>query len=156
MSVKNGPQRTANRGGIPWIAVIFPVVSALSVCGAASAAASGLPPVGAQGSGSVTEASAQSAWEEVIRWLLDQLVIRMNCGSTPLPDDVPVAMLIITDCYITGSLAPMSSGEKSDYLATIDETMAAIQASPSSVPLLTRVQFTSTLKLMRAEVQLLP
>ena len=80
---------------------------------------------------------------------------KLNCGSPSIPEDVPVAMLKLVDCYAAGGLAPMTREEQAEFIHTIDQAQAAMESAPDTIPLLTRVQFSSTLKLMRAEVELL-
>jgi hypothetical protein len=150
MSVKNGSERNAKRGWIPLVLSLSAVSGAVADITGEAAHPQAVATVQ---SGSVVQ--ADTAWDEVMRWLIQQLIEGLNCGSPTIPEDVPVAMLMTVDCYLSQGLRPMSPEERAEQIRAIDETLYAMQSAPSSVPLLSRVQFISTLKLMRAEAELM-
>lgn len=151
MSVKNGWQRTAKRGWIPLVLMLSGVMP-----GAGRTAAEAAP-VGMNSQPIVSADLAQDqVWYDLMDWLIDLLMQRLNCGSPSLPHDIPVAMQMVVDCYSAGGLAPMTLQDQAEFIRTIDETQRAMESAPDTIPLLTRLQFSTTLKIMRGEAELLP
>ncbi len=144
MSVKICRQRTARRAWIPFLsfALLAPAAGADEVTGPIGTAAAGTPGTAVASDGTV--------WQEMMNWMLRRLLEGMHC-DTNLPADIPLAMAQVSACYLVSGLAPMSPDEKQAFMATIDETLAAMEAAPSSVPLTTKLSFTTTLKAMKLE-----
>ncbi len=149
MSVKTRLQRTATCGGIP---LLFVRAAASHVEGTTGEAAAG--PARTAHVSEVAVDSCDQLWQELMAWLLQALLSRLNCGSPTVPESVPVAMMLVVDCYASGGLALMSQEETAAFVQTIDEASAAMKNAPSSIPLQTQIQFLATLKLMRAEATL--
>lgn len=74
----------------------------------------------------------------------------LNCGSASVPEDVPVAMLMVVGCYATSGLKPMRADERDEFMSVLDAVEIAMLDVPTSVSLITRLRFEATLKLMRA------
>jgi len=146
MSVKNRCERTAKRA---WIPLVFGLLTTSPV-GAAhqpSGVVQAVTPV-AQG-GQVLR--VDGAWDEMMRWLIQRLVEKMNCNPSAIPDDVPVAMLTLVDCYSSGELQGMTLEETAEFLVTIEEATQVANSAPDSIPLLTKEKFLVTIKAMGAE-----
>lgn len=146
MSVKNRCERTAKRG---WIPLVFGLVAAIS--GAAQGSSGDFGRLQAVTPSAAASQSQDQIWYDLMDWLIDRLIEQLNCGSPGIPDDVPVAMLMVVDCYATGGLAEMTSEEAAEFVATIDEAQRLTKEAPESVSPETQEKFLSALRSMRAE-----
>jgi hypothetical protein len=84
-------------------------------------------------------------------WLIDRLMEQLNCESSSIPDDVPVAMMMVVDCYMVGGVSDMTPDEAAEFVATIDEAHGLTKEAPESVPPDIQEKFLSVLRAMRAE-----
>lgn len=84
-------------------------------------------------------------------WLIDRLMEQLNCESSNIPDDVPVAMLMVVDCYSAGGVSDMTPEEAIEFVATIDEAQRLTKEAPESVSPDIREKFLNALQSMRAE-----
>jgi hypothetical protein len=86
-----------------------------------------------------------------MRWLIEHLMGGLDCGSPSIPDDVPVAMMMVVDCYMVGGVSDMTPDEAAEFVATIDEAHGLTKEAPESVPPDIQEKFLSVLRVMRAE-----
>jgi hypothetical protein len=86
-----------------------------------------------------------------MNWMLELLMTRLECGPQTLPDDVPVAMMMVVDCYMVGGVSDMTPDEAAEFVATIDEAYGLTKEAPESVPPDIQEKFLSVLRAMRAE-----
>jgi hypothetical protein len=147
MSVKNGLQRTAKLAWIP-LAFVLAVVSA----NGQTPSPFTLRPYETV----VSNPDSDQVWHDLMDLILHLLINKLNCGSPTIPDDVPVAMLVVVDCFASGGLVAMTAAEKEEFMITLDAAEEAMRDTPDSVPLITKLKFESTLKLMRVEVLVQP
>ncbi len=147
MSVKNSCERTAKRA---WI----PLVCALSVliCSGSSGAAESRAAEPSSEPVLVSNISPEQAWQELMNWIIRNLLGGLNCGTETVPGDVPVAMEMVADCYMLSGLAEMTPEETAEFLLTVEEAMQLTKESPESVPQETREKLLTALRLMLAEM----
>lgn len=146
MSVKNRCERTAKRG---WIPLVFGLLATSGVLAAPTAAEPGQAKAPTVRAGQTLR--ADGVWDEMMRWLIQRLVEKMNCGAPSVPDDVPVAMMMVVDCYMVGGVADMTPDEAAEFVATIDEAQRLTKEAPESVSRDVQEKFLSALRSMRAE-----
>jgi len=100
----------------------------------------------------VSNISPEQAWQELMNWIIRNLLGGLNCGTETVPGDVPVAMEMVADCYMLSGLAEMTPEETAEFLLTVEEAMQLTKESPESVPQETREKLLTALRLMLAEM----
>lgn len=148
MSASIGYQRTEKCN---WIPRAFAIVAAFVSINLASTPGHAAIP------GSEAELKlASTQWESWILAILDAMMLRLTCQGTELPDDVPVAMMVMVDCYEAGGLLPMTLLDRLVFLAQLDEAELAVKLAPSEFPEEARRKFLGAVATMREEVQVVP
>lgn len=149
MSASIGYQRTEKCNWIPRSFSILAVLAAIVMAWAPARAFANVEEAPVQ-------QRADTAWENWILIIIQELLDQMNCAGTELPPDVPVAMLVTVDCYESGGLLPMTLLDRLAFMALLDEAELAVKLAPADFPEDVRRKFLGAVGLMREEVQVIP
>lgn len=110
----------------------------------------------AQASFSAAATRDGTTWESWIMALINMMIQQLNCPSLQLPPDVPVAMMLTTDCYYTNGLHPMTLSERVAFLALLEEAEFAVNTAPPEFQQDVLKKFLKAIEDMRQAAQAVP